>query len=140
MFAHPNAFTAQNSHRIALFQPDVARPDLDRIEDIGADAIGTARMAAAYLEELPHQTTKSIQSVIRTITTQVEKRRVLTDDFRHAVTLVLKHLAREEYIDEMASDLDHAMRCLRDALNLSHRVQDLLAAEKDIGWHRGLER
>ena len=79
MFAHPNAFSAQNSHRIALFQPDVARPDLDRIEDIGADAIGTARMAVAYLEELPYETTKPIQGVIRTITTQVERRFVLTD-------------------------------------------------------------
>ena len=138
MFAHPNAFSAQNSHRIALFQPDVARPDLDRIEDIGADAIGTARMAVGYLEELPYETTKPIQSAIRTITTQVENRRVLTDDFRHAVLSVLKHLAREDLNDEMASDFDHAMRCLRDALNLSHRVQDLLAAEKDIGWHRGL--
>jgi hypothetical protein len=139
MFAHPKAFTAQNSHRIALFQPDVARPDLDRIEDIGADAIGTARTAVAYLEKLSYETTKPIQGVIRTITTQVEKRRVLTDDFRHAVTSVLKHLAREDYTEEMASDLDHAMRCLRDALNLSHRVQDLLAAEKDIGWHRGIK-
>lgn len=136
MFAQSNAFSAQNSHRIALFQPDVARPDLDRIEDIGANAIGTARTAVAYLEQLPYETAKPIQGLIRTITTQVEKRRVLTDDFRHAVASVLKHLAREDYTDKMAPDLDQAMRCLRDALNLSHRVQDLLAAEKDIGWHR----
>ena len=140
MFAHPNAFSAQNSHRIALFQPDVARPDLDRIEDIGADAIGTARMAVAYLEELPYETTKPIQGVIRTITTQVERRFVLTDDFRNAVISLLRHLAREDYTDEVVSDLDQAMRCLRDALNLSHRVQDLLAAEREIGWHRDLGR
>jgi len=29
------------------------------------------------------------------------------------------------------------MRCLREALNQSYRVQDLLAAENDIGRYRG---
>jgi hypothetical protein len=52
--------------------------------------------------------------------------------------LVLKHLVREDRGDEIAGDLELSMRHLRDALNYSHRVQDLLAAERDIGRHRGI--
>lgn len=138
MLVTPNTFPSQNNHRIALFQPDIARSDFDRIEDIGANAIASARCALSQLEQLPHATLKPIDSLIRTIRTGVDQRRVLTEDFRHDALLVLKHLVREDCSEDISSDLDQSIRCLRDALNYSHRVQDLLAAERDIGRHRGL--
>ena len=138
MLEKPNTFPTQNNYRIALFQPDIARTDFDRIEDIGANAISSARCAVGQLEHLPHASIKPIDGFVRTIRTSVNQRRILTEDFRHAVLLVLKHLVREDRGDEIAGDLELSMRHLRDALNYSHRVQDLLAAERDIGRHRGI--
>ena len=138
MLVTPNTFPTQNNHRIALFQPDIARTDLDRIEDIGANAIASARCALGQLEHLPHATLKPIDGFIRTIRTSVDQRRVLTEDFRHAALLVLKHLVREDRGEDIAGDLDQSIRCLRDALNQSHRVQDLLAAERDIARNRSV--
>jgi len=138
MLVTPNNFPSQNNHRIALFQPDIARTDFDCIEDIGADAIASARCAVGQLEHLPHAILKPIDGFLRTIKTCVDQRRVLTEDFRHAALFVLKHLVREECGDDIAGDLDQVVRNLRESLNQSHRVQDLLAAERDIGRHRGM--
>lgn len=139
MFVTPNNFPTQNNHRIALFQPDLARTDFDRIEDIGADAIASARSAVDQLAHLPHATLKPIDGFFRTIRTSVDKRRILTEDFRHAALLVLNHLAQAKFSEDSNEDLDTLTRNLRDALNQSHRVRDLLASEKEIGLLRGIQ-
>lgn len=138
MLSVPINFPTQNSHRVALFQPDIAHADFDRIEDLTADAIAAARMAQTQLEQLPHAILKPVDGLIRTITSAVEQRSVLNDEFRNAAACIVQHLAGQDCSDEYADDLDLTMRYLRNALNLSHRVQDLLAAEREIGRYRGI--
>ncbi|MCA0273077.1 MAG: hypothetical protein LCH69_13590 [Proteobacteria bacterium] len=124
----PNTFPTQNTHRVVLFQPDSIRPDFERLEDICADAIAAARTAFEAMERLPHPLFKRIERPLDALAEAVNRRRVLTEDYRAALADMLRALAEDE------ADL---RLLLRDALNLSNRVADLLAAEKDIAWHRG---
>ena len=56
--------------------------------------------------------------------------------YRHAAQSALRELARLD--PELAPGLiDSAMRNLRDVLEASHRVTDLLAAEQEIARSRG---
>lgn len=64
----------------------------------------------------------------------------MSDDVRLAIEEMLRQLARAEANDTTAPLLDRLMRRLRDALEGSHSVADLLAAERDIGWHRGIRQ
>lgn len=136
----PHSFPTQNSHRLVVFQPDLRGTDFDRIEDIAADAITTARSAVAAIEDLPYDIFKPIQSYEKILRDAVERRRILTDDARLAMEEMLRQLARVEPDEATAALLDRLMRSLRDALESSHRVADLLAAERDIGWHRNIGR
>jgi hypothetical protein len=136
----PNSFPTQNSHRLVVFQPDLRGTDFDRIEDIAADAITAARSAVAAVENLPYDIFKPLQTDEKILRDAVERRRILTDDVRLAMEDMLRQLARVESDEATAPRLDMLMRSLRDALEGSHRVADLLAAEKDIGWHRGIGR
>lgn len=140
MIHMPKTFPKQTSQHIVLFQPDQRSPDSERVEDIAADAIAAARAAAALLEDLPYEIFKPMQAYGEILRQAVERRRILTDDVRLAIEEMLRQLARAEADDPIASLIDRMMRRLRDALEGSHRVADLLAAERDIGWHRGIGR
>ncbi len=134
----PTSFPTQNTHRVVLFQPDAIRPDFERLEDICADAVAAARTAFEATDRLPHPLFKLIERPLATLAEAVSRRRVLSDDYRFALGDMLRALAAAE-IGDAEADL-HYLLCtaLRDALNLSNRVSDLLAAEKDIGWQRGM--
>ena len=62
--------------------------------------------------------------------------RVLAHDFREDVSEILIHLDQAE--PGNSDDMVDMHTTLTLALTLSQRVADLLAAERDIGWHRGI--
>lgn len=107
------------------------------VDDLGEDAARQTRAASEAIAQLPYEALKSIQSWARDLEKHSERRRFLTDDYRHAARSALRELARLD--PELAPGLiDSAMRNLRDALEAAHRVADLLAAEQEIARSRGL--
>ena len=135
MFPTPKTFPTNNSHRMVLFLDQQLHGDYERIEDILANAARHTRAACEAIAQLPYEALKPLQSWVRDLDKHSERRRFLTDDYRHAARSALRELARME--PEIASGLiDSAMRNLRDALEASHRVTDLLAAEQEIARSR----
>jgi hypothetical protein len=143
----PTQYPGQNTHRIVLFHPDGGKCDFDRIEDIGADAINAGRTACALIQVLHHEVVRPIYSRVIAIQTHLDKRRVLNADYLNLAAIILRHL--EGFADsnpdlvisgEESNRIANAAAQLREAIALSNRVLDLLAAEKDVGWHRGLGR
>ena len=132
---HDFDLTDRSAQKILLLQPG-RHTDVDGIDDIGADAIGAAREATQHLAELPHEALKPAASHHKFLETAVGKRRVLTEDYRHAAQAMLRHLARIEPSDAYGEHLWKASDALRRSLECSHRVADLLASERDVLWHR----
>lgn len=136
MFPTPKTFPTNNTHRMVLFLDQQIHGDYERIEDILANAARHSRVAGEAIAQLPYEALKAVQSWARDLEKHCEKQRFLTDDYRHAARCALRELARLE--PELAPGLiDSAMRNLRDALEASHRVADLLAAEQEIARSRG---
>lgn len=136
MIPTPQIWPGDNSFRVAVFQPDL-HDDFQKIEITLADAIGHARTAIDAIQALSPETARSLEPSLRYVIEAVAKRRILSADFRDYAQNVLRQLARIDPEGEEAEALDTVLRGLRDALEGSHRVADLIAAEKDIGWHRG---
>lgn len=136
MFPTPTTFPTANTHRMVLFLDQQLHGDYERIEDILADAARYTRAASEAIAQLPYEALKPLQSWSGDLGRHCEKRRFLNDDYRHAAQSALRELARLD--PELAPGLiDSAMRNLRDALEASHRVTDLLAAEQEIARSRG---
>ena len=136
MFPTPTTFPTSNTHRMVLFLDQQLHGDYERIEDILADAARYSRAASEAIAQLPYEALKPIQAWTRDLDKHYERRRFLTDDYLHAARSALRELARQD--PELAPGLiDSAMRNLRDALEASHRVADLLAAEQEIARSRG---
>lgn len=136
----PATFPTQNSHRIVVHQSDLRGTDFERVEDLAADAVAAARGAIRDAEDLPYDAFKPVEQALADLASAVERRRVQNDEFRLAAETALQGLARVEPAEPDAAAFDRVRRRLRDALNLSHRVADLIAAERDIGWLRRLGR
>lgn len=135
MVPSPSIWPSTNVHRVAVFQPDL-HVDVEKIETTLADAIGSARAAITAMYDLRYETVKPLALSRRVLTEKVEARRILNDDFRHHAKDLLSRLAKVDPEEEDGHALDIVMRGLRDALEGSHRVADLLAAERDVEWHR----
>jgi hypothetical protein len=136
MFPTPKTFPANNTHRMVLFLDQQLHGDYERIEGILADAARHTRAAGESIAQLPYEALKPLQCWVRDLDKHSERRRFLTDDYRHAARSALRELARLD--PELAPELiDGALRNLRDALEASHRVADLLAAEQEIARSRG---
>lgn len=136
MFLTPTTFPTANTHRMVLFLDQQLHGDYEHIEDILANAARHTRAASEAMAQLPYEALKRVQSWARDLDKHAERRRFLTDDYRHAARSALCELARLD--PELAPGLiDSAMRNLRDALEASHRVTDLLAAEQEIARSRG---
>ena len=137
MIPAPTSFSAGTSHRVAHFFPEAAS-DFERVEDLLADALGSAREAVSMGHQLDYECFKPVQRWLEHIQKQIDLGRLLNDDFRRPAGAVVASL-RENRPSAEACDAHEAMRDrLVRAVQLSHRVSDLLAAERDIGWHRGI--
>ncbi|MBY6164621.1 hypothetical protein KUW14_02070 [Pseudooceanicola nitratireducens] len=136
MFPKPTTFPTENTHRLVVFLDQKLHGDYERMEDILADAARHLRRAEEAIAQLPYDAFKPIQGWVRDLGKHAEKCRFLTDDFRHAAQSALRELAKLDP-DDAPALIGSAMRHLRDALEASHRVTDLLAAEQEISRHRG---
>ncbi len=139
MIHRPTTFPTGNNHSIAHVLPKKLR-DIDRLEDLLADAIDAAREAVSMLDEIPYDDIKPVDRWRRKIAIQVEHRRILNEDFAFAVQKLLHHL---DSFPPEDPDLDNTpIRSLRRALNRSlyrsQRVADLLAAEDELASQRGI--
>lgn len=134
----PTTFPSQNNHRLVIFNPDRKPADFERIEDIGANALTHARRALSLLPGLFTEAHNALGKVTDKIGAHVAKRRLLNEDARldleTAVDTCTKLLA--DYGDD--SVVAAIGEQLQEALDASHRVADLLAAEEAIGWNRGI--
>ena len=62
----------------------------------------------------------------------------MNEDFQHAFEDTLRRLAHIDRDKQDAIAFSNLLHSLAKALELSHRVADLLSAEQDIGWNRGI--
>lgn len=134
----PSSFPGQNTHRHVVFTAEAQPDEFARLEIAAADAIAAARAALRAFEADPIAD-GTLKAEFRVLADFVVKRRVLGEDFVELAEEMVQHLAQigsETPSDQIAS----IQRLLADALALSRRVLDLLAAERDIGWRRGIGR
>ena len=135
MFPKPTTYANGNNHRLVLFLDQKMHGDFERIEDILADASRHTRAACEEISQLPYEVFKPLQRWSGDLGKHLEKNSLLTEDFRHAARSALREISKLE--PELAQSLiDDTTRRLRDALEASYRVCDLLAAEQAIAKHR----
>ncbi|MTI01542.1 hypothetical protein [Roseibium sp. RKSG952] len=134
MIPAPTHFPNDNSHRVALFLQPTPRDDFDRLEELTADGLQAACVALDALTSLPMQFDRSTAASLAELQQAVEKRRLLNDRFVDAATELCAQLSDAEQSGPCAEITSG----LRQAISLSNRVRDLLAAERDVGWHRGI--
>ncbi len=138
--AFPTRVAGSNNYKFVVFQQPLPATDFERAEDMAADGIGQARRAIELLRELPGNLVKPFEPTLTILRRSVDKRRILNDSFRENAAAVLHRLEHTNANDQISSQIEVISRDLRDALDTSHRVTDLLEAERDIGWHRRIGR
>lgn len=134
----PTLFDTKNNHRVVHFFPETQPRDFDKIEDLLADATRAARDGLEAFEQMPRDEIARLDLVARTVRAAISKRRLLDETVRDGLRALLHALARIEPDDRTAEVHDRASRRLRDALNGSERVEDLIAAEREIGRARSI--
>jgi hypothetical protein len=129
--AMPKTFPTQNNLRSVVYQPD-RHTDFDRMHDLCADAARAARSALAGMHKLPDEAMRPLQFHRQMLADALDRGRVLTDSFREAsIALMAGISAFEQGADDRTRSA--VLSSLNEALERSHRVGDLLAAEKDQG-------
>ncbi len=132
----PTSFPVQNTHRHVVFRADAEPDEFARMEMMTADAIKHARTALKIGKEISDTEGRAFRYAVDNLGTYVAKGRVLGTGFREDVSELLVHLDQAESAsNQLTSDMSAALGL---AMALSQRVADLLAAERDVGWHRGI--
>nr|WP_321459822.1 hypothetical protein [uncultured Cohaesibacter sp.] len=103
---------------------------MERINDLGADAIRHARTSLDYLEEFPPDLYPS--GMLTVLQKAVMNRNVLTELFREAATSILHSLSCSDVDPSDFDDIRAAQDALSQALEYSNRVSDLVATENLI--------
>lgn len=132
MIRIPNSYQGSNIHRVVITQQNLTGTDYERIQDIAADAVAEARAAVEAFETFPNGACHATLRRFREVKLATERRSVLVDAFFSETPAILSHLAKLSVPDEDASLHEAATRHFRTALDLAHRVRDLVAAERDI--------
>ena len=131
----PTSFPAQNTHRHVVFRSEAEPDEFARMEMMTADAIKHARTAVKIGKEIGDTEGRAFRCAVENLGNYVVKGRVLGNGFREDVSELLVHLDQAAGTpDQLVSEMSAALRL---AIALSQRVADLLAAERDVGWHRG---
>ena len=133
----PTVFAQSNTHRVVVYQPDRAPPAFDRLEDALADGLRAARQALAI--ELPVEAHRLLEPTAKALRDHIlDKRRLLSQQCRHDLGYYLLLARRWVAAHGTTPEVDAVMAGLEEAHEASHRVSELLGAERDIGWHRGI--
>ena len=132
----PTNFPTQNNHRVVLFLPEQSRDGFDRHEELTANGLRAARNTLRLLQELNLREDRALYVNITELREKLEQRRLLNDHFRTTAASLLRGLGLQDPEEGTTKPLDQIRHDLQEVLSLSHRVSDLLAAERDVGWHR----
>lgn len=122
-------------HQLVLEQKPAT--DFERLEDIGASAIAAARHAFARAQALDGATALSLRRELADLRRIAEERSALGKDARqqlHDLARLLKDRADAGTSPAIGPVLEAVIECLA----ASERVADLLAAERHIGFCRGV--
>lgn len=133
MFQPPSNFPSTNNHRLVHFFDQQVHTDHKRIEDIHADIARCLRKAIEALDEIQFG---GVDYWRHDLIRKAGTGRFLNDEFRNATRRALRALAQQDPETAPAAH-DRASRLLRDALEQSHRVTELLNAEREIADVRG---
>jgi len=90
------------------------------------------------VKALPDESGRSLAADLAELTRSLEMRRLLNDRFIDAASGVLCHLSQGAFQEATPEQIERAIHDLTEAVDLANRVRDLLAAERDVGWHRGI--
>lgn len=132
----PTSYPQGNTHRLVVHQPDQASTEFERIEDLLADGLRHLRRALA-VHDLPTEAGLALEPHARRVRELVlSKRRLLSDDTRHLVGAHLEAARRCAGEHSSTPALNGLIEALAAALEASEWVADLLAAERDVAWHR----
>ena len=132
----PTSFPTTNTHRIVLFQPDIAQSDFDRIEDLLADGLGCVRAALKMMQDIPGDLVLPLQPAEKALRQAFEKRRLLADDMRNAIERWVREAERLTRARGDDPVLGGIQDLLAEAVRLSDRILDLLSAERELEWRR----
>lgn len=109
--------------------------DLDRIEEIGADAMEAARQALSQMVLISDpqlmRSSRDLDKIVADRSALTQTSRLLIGD----ALAVLRPLIEADATGRIGIAYDHLARCL----SRSERVADLLAAERYVGFCRGIE-
>lgn len=137
----PTSFTNANTHRLVHFNPDSKCSDIERLDDLAADAVEMTREALSLVPGFDTPTHNALHAHVGAIERHAARRHMLGDacqaDLEACIEAVCKVL---EIDDTEGSVLVAFLALLREVLNRSHRVSDLVAAEREIGRMRGIGR
>ncbi len=132
----PTSFPVQNTHRHVVFRAEAEPDEFARVEMMTADAIKHARTALKIGKKISDTEGRAFRYAVDNLGNYVVKGRVLGNGFREDVSELLIHMDQAAGApDQLMSDMSAALGL---AMALSQRVADLLAAERDVGWHRGI--
>ncbi|PWR04041.1 hypothetical protein DKT77_03060 [Meridianimarinicoccus roseus] len=134
----PGSIPTQNTHRLVVITAQAHPDEFARLEMSTADALAAARAALAAYHADPIAD-PALQPVIRALDDVIGRGRVLGPAFHDLADEALRYLSQIE-ADTMSATLCAIQRPLGEALTLALRLSDLLAAEREIGWHRGIDR
>ncbi|EAQ14709.1 hypothetical protein BD830_106366 [Maritimibacter alkaliphilus HTCC2654] len=122
-------------HKIEFhYEPPVR--EVDNLEAMIADAARDARDGLRGLHALSSRAIRDNELNIKTLTDIIEQKRILTDQFRHTIRLILANIAQSHPETDEDPVADTVRRDLLSASYLSQRVSDLIEAEQMIGKKR----
>lgn len=135
---YPTSIPTQNTYRLVHLFPESRSTDFNRLEDLAADATKHARAALSLQDGLFTEAHNTLAKDMARLTGAVSARRLLTDDARGALEAIVAHCDRllAEHGDDTV--VEALQLQAQAALDASHRVADLLAAEDSIGHFRGI--
>ena len=134
----PRVFSQANTYRVVHLQPDQARGAFEMIEETLAEALRDVRHALA-MEVQPVDAGLALEPHARRLREVVlRRRRLLSDDARHLLGAYLDEAEVWATRHGSSAELESVITALSRALEASEWVADLLGAERDIGWHRGI--
>lgn len=136
MIPIPSNFPQNNSHRVALFHEPAPRDDFDRLEELTANALRAARNACEMIAQVVFDRRQAAN--IAELRQAVEQRRLLNDRFVETARAIHNDLEQADRSELIGLSVGQVTQDLRDAISLSNRMRDLLAAERNVGWHRGI--
>ncbi|MEC7760809.1 MAG: hypothetical protein VX874_02705 [Pseudomonadota bacterium] len=118
-------------HKIEVhYEPPVR--EIDNLEVMIANAARDARDGLNGVRELGYEAIGGNELSIKTLTDIIEQKRILIDQFRHTIHLILANLATSHPETEGDPAAEAVRRDLRSASYLSERVSDLIEAEQMI--------